>query len=134
MRYNLCMTFKQSLLEIARELRKNQTPAEKVLWECLRDRKLAGLKFYRQKPIDRYVADFYCPECKLVVEVDGDIHTDKNQKEHDLVRDDALSEFGITILRFRNGEILRDANAVLSRIAQASQLIEERNYKMTSDE
>ena len=105
-----------------------------MLWEHLRDRKLAGLKFYRQKPIDRYIADFYCPESKLVVEVDGDIYKDKHQKEHDLVRDDALSEFGITILRFRNGEILRDANAVLSRIAQASLLIEERNYKMPPDE
>ena len=62
------------ILQAAREMRRNATPAEKVLWAELRDRRLAGLKFYRQDVIGPFIADFYCASARLVVEVDGDIH------------------------------------------------------------
>jgi very-short-patch-repair endonuclease len=61
----------------ARELRQELTPAEKVLWQALRDKQLAGFKFRRQHPIDRFIADFYCAACKLIVELDGGIHDEQ---------------------------------------------------------
>ncbi len=68
----------------ARELRQEMTPAEKTLWEQLRNRKLGGFKFRRQHPLDRFIVDFYCAACKLIVEVDGDIHD--LQQERDAIR------------------------------------------------
>ncbi len=75
-------SFRRWLLLTARELRKTSTPAEKMLWIQLR-RKLQGLKFYRQFPIDRYIVDFYCPQKQLVIEIDGGIHDTADQKDHD---------------------------------------------------
>jgi leucyl-tRNA synthetase len=105
--------------ERARWLRKNQTESEKKLWQELRNRKLAGLKFYRQHVI-RYnegifIADFYCHEKKLVIEVDGKIHLKK--KEEDSIRDDIVKEMGMKVLRFKNEE-LDDINKVLQIISE----------------
>ena len=93
-----------------RDLRKNQTPSEKMLWQCLRNRKLAGYKFYRQHPIKvvhdgktRYfIADFYCHEKNLVIEVDGKIHD--NQKEYDEYRTFLINQLGIRVFRLKNEE------------------------------
>ena len=104
----------QSIVELARELRKNQTPAEKILWNELRGRKLNGLKFLRQHPIIHaeypenprthfYIADFYCYELKLVVELDGKIHD--HQKEYDMERDAVLNGKGLNVLRIENEEV-----------------------------
>ncbi len=68
----------------ARELRQPQTPAERKLWSRLRNQRLGGFKFRRQHPIDRFIVDFYCATCHLVVEVDGDSHTE--QAEYDAAR------------------------------------------------
>src|ERR1700742_83154 len=62
------------LLDFAKKLRQGQARAEQILWECLRNRRLNGFKFRRQAPIDEYVTDFYCAECRLVVEADGKTH------------------------------------------------------------
>ena len=70
----------------ARSLRKDTTPAERELWQALRNGALDGLRFRRQHPIDRYVADFACVSLKLVVEVDGGVHQDDAQALHDLAR------------------------------------------------
>jgi very-short-patch-repair endonuclease len=92
----------ESLLNNARKLRRESTPAEDHLWFFLRNRKLAGYKFRRQQPLEGFIIDFYCDDAKLGVEVDGLIHTLKEQLEYDEQRTKFLSEFGIKIIRFAN--------------------------------
>ena len=98
-------------IERARELRKNATPAEQELWEHIRRKKLGGHKFLRQYPIvyqvdtkPRYfIADFYCAEAKLVIELDGKIH--EHQKEEDKWREDIIRDRGLKVLRFKNEDL-----------------------------
>ena len=103
--------------ERARRLRRRLTPAEQVLWERLRNRRLSGLKFRRQHPLGPYIVDFYCAEHRLVVEVDGPIHL--RQREADAMRDEYLARYGYRVLRVRNDEVENDLEAVLERILQA---------------
>ena len=98
----------------ARQLRVEATAAERALWELLRDRRLAGLKFRRQQPIGLYVADFYCAEARLVVEADGAAHLAR--EDRDRVRDAVMAACGLVVLRFRNHDILERPRAVLRRI------------------
>ena len=102
-------------LQRAKELRREMTPAEKVLWQELRGNKL-GVHFRRQQVITGFIVDFYCHKAALVIEVDGDIH-DLQQGE-DARREKALSELGLRIVRFRNDEVLRDLSAVVGRIRE----------------
>jgi very-short-patch-repair endonuclease len=104
----------------AQEFRREPTRAEWWLWDALRDRKLAGWKFRRQFPLDSYVLDFYCPELRLVVEVDGGIHLDPPQATHDANRDIHLSSIGCTILRVTNEAVLEDLPAVLRLIEETA--------------
>lgn len=106
----------KALLIRARELRQQQTPAEQVLWECLRDRRLCDAKFRRQHNIGRFIADFYCHSAKLVIELDGSVHN--SQVEQDQERDAWMRSHGITVLRFRNQEVFDDLERVLLRIAE----------------
>jgi len=93
-----------------KELRNNPTPTENVLWDHLRKRQFQGLKFLRQHPILHhqnnrvyfFIADFYCHEHQLIIEVDGDIHNKKEQMEHDQMRTETLEEMGYTVIRFPN--------------------------------
>ena len=104
---------RKQIIEFARELRKNQTPAEKILWYVLRNRKFGGKKFLRQHPLiyenmnDKklsfFIADFYCAEHRLVIEVDGKIHD--HQKDYDEQRDKIINEMGIKVLRVKNKEV-----------------------------
>src|SRR5262245_48041789 len=93
-------------MERAKELRRDMTPAEKILWEELRANKL-GAHFRRQQVIAGFIVDFYCHKFALVVEVDGEIH-DFHKKE-DIRREDALREMGLKVIRFKNEELLNDA-------------------------
>src|SRR6185295_12894704 len=102
----------------AQILRADPTPAERAMWEILRDRRLQGIKFRRQKPINIFVADFYCPELKLVVELDGEVHKDPRQAAHDENRDFYLRSVGCTVLRFPNRDLFEDREAVLIRILE----------------
>ncbi len=112
---------KRQIIEIARQLRKEQTPSEKKLWQVLRNRKFLGLKFLRQHPIifeidgktRFFIADFYCAEKKLVLEVDGGIH--RHQIERDRERDSIIEKLGLKVLRIRNDEV-RDIDLVLQKI------------------
>jgi very-short-patch-repair endonuclease len=104
----------------ARELREGSTPAEEALWERLRGRQILGLKFRRQYPINRYIADFCCPELRLVIEVDGAVHDTEAQTAHDQNRGEYLQSLGYYILRFPNEEILLSSRTVLEKIAQAA--------------
>jgi very-short-patch-repair endonuclease len=101
-----------SITELCRELRRRETPAEKILWSYLRNRKVDGFKFLRQYPVCvmnllgrrlYYIPDFYCHKAKLVIEADGPIHLLK--KDYDKNRDEVLAALGLTILRFDNQQI-----------------------------
>jgi very-short-patch-repair endonuclease len=100
--------------ELARRLRRNQTDAERVLWFQLRDRRLAGWKFKRQVPIDRFVVDFLCTDAKLIVEIDGGQHD--QQKKRDAERTATLEAMGYLVLRFWNHDVMRNTNGVLEEI------------------
>jgi very-short-patch-repair endonuclease len=110
----------RTLVQIARDLRQRETSAEQVLWECLRDRRLANLKFRRQHPVPQttYVVDFFCYEHRLVVELDGEIHA--RQVEADRVRQQALEALGLRVLRFPNEMVFHDLTSVLAAILQTA--------------
>jgi very-short-patch-repair endonuclease len=98
----------------SKELRREMTPAETILWKELRTNKLNRLHFRRQQVIDRFIVDFYCHQHELIVEVDGDIH--EFQKEYDAERESYLNEHGFRVIRFRNEEVINDLQGVLKKI------------------
>jgi very-short-patch-repair endonuclease len=114
---------KRELFENARELRKSETESEKILWNALRSRRCAGLKFRRQHPVQQFILDFYCHEHLLGIEVDGSVHENEDAKEYDLNRTAELETLGITIIRFNNEEVLNDLNEVLQKIQFEVKLI-----------
>lgn len=99
-----------------KDLRKKSTKAEKILWEYLRNRNLAGFKFKQQYSVDAFIIDFYCPKVKLGIEVDGEVHFTEEAKNYDKNRSGFLSDFGIEIIRFRNDEIYNNLKVVLNII------------------
>jgi len=105
---------------MARKLRKEMTPAERVLFEALRGRKLAGLKFRRQHPFAQYILDNYCVEKRLVIEADGGGHLEPDQVAHDAARTEFLNAEGILVLRFPNETILNELDTVLESILQVA--------------
>jgi very-short-patch-repair endonuclease len=107
----------RELHERARELRKNMTPAEKILWERLRHNRLNGLQFRRQQIINPYIVDFYCHAKTLVVEVDGDIHD--LQQRYDAERSSYLMAHGFRMLRVTNDEFMHNLLSVLHKIKEA---------------
>jgi very-short-patch-repair endonuclease len=96
------------------------TVAEERLWDALHGRRLNGLKFRRQHPVDQFILDFYCVEQRLAVEVDGGIHATLDQSAHDEERTAWLNAQGIRVLRVTNNEVENDLAGVLGRIVQAS--------------
>lgn len=104
------------LLNEAKELRKNQTPAEEIFWELVRNRKLLEFKFRRQHQIGSYIVDFYCDEKKIVIELDGEVHDSIEQQKHDSIRDQYLTSIGLTVLRFKNEEFFEHPESVLDKI------------------
>jgi len=105
-----------SIFDKAKLLRKDSTPAEKHFWKIIRNRNILGLKFRRQHPLLYYVADFYCHEALLVIELDGDIHNLEEIKKRDEKREKAITELGITVLRFSNNEIFLEIEKVLEKV------------------
>ncbi|HEX6901505.1 MAG TPA: endonuclease domain-containing protein [Thermoanaerobaculia bacterium] len=103
--------------EQAREMRKNPTPAEEVLWERLRDRKLHGLKFRRQCPIGPFIADFCCQDRRVIVELDGEIHETAQGVARDQGRDAYLRGLNYVVLRFPNQQVLEDPDSVVDEIS-----------------
>ena len=110
--------YNKKLKQASRDLRNNMTEAEKVLWSRLRGKQILGLQFYRQKPILNYIVDFYCPAVNLVIECDGGQHYTIEGLEADRIRDEALGELGLSVLRFDNGQVLRELDGVVERIYQ----------------
>jgi very-short-patch-repair endonuclease len=106
------------LFEYSRELRQVSTEAEKLLWTELRNRKLNGLKFRRQHPIDKYIADFYCHEKKLVIVLVGSVLDKKENKEYVEARTTEFAVLKIIVIRFRNDEVENNIDKVLKKIIQ----------------
>jgi very-short-patch-repair endonuclease len=98
-----------------KELRRQMTQEEKILWQHLRANRLNGLHFRRQQIIDGFISDFYCHAARLVIEVDGEIH--QQQAEYDAERDRLLLARGLRLLRIKNEEVRQNLNSVLMRIA-----------------
>ncbi len=103
--------------EGAKDLRREMTPAESLLWKHLRGRKLSNLKFRRQHPLGHFIADFFCREARLVVEVDGGIH--KHQRGYDAQRDDWMRSQGYCVVRLPNDLVLNDPEAALRALEDA---------------
>jgi very-short-patch-repair endonuclease len=104
--------------EIAKSLRKRMTSAEKVLWQILKAKKIVGMKFRRQHPIAWYIADFYCHEIRLVIEIDGPIHECRERKEQDEGRTGIMNQYDIIVIRFTNDDVLNRPGRVIRRIKE----------------
>ena len=111
------------LYQFGRELRQESTEAEKLLWAELRSRKLNGLKFRRQHPLDKFIVDFYCNERKLVIELDGSVHDKKINKEYDDARTAMLAGLNIIVLRFKNEDVTNNLKEVIRKISDAADVL-----------
>jgi very-short-patch-repair endonuclease len=92
------------------------TDSEQVLWSKVRRKQLHGVQFYRQKPLGKYIVDFYAPRVKLVIEIDGSQHKEINQSQKDIERDRYLNSLGLKVLRFNSREVLTETDAVIEVI------------------
>ena len=108
--------YTKKALEYSKELRKNQTDAEKILWYYLRNRQLNGIKFRRQEAIDNYIADFVCYDKKLIIELDGGGHFEPNQAVHDKNRDAFLNKNGFKVIRIYNTDVYKNIEGVIEHI------------------
>lgn len=103
----------------ARELRKNMTKAEIMLWGRLRRRAVEGCRFRRQHPIGPFIADFFCSEAGLIIELDGAVHDEEEQRQRDRLRDLAMEDHGLRMLRIKNKEVLTGMEGVVSKITKS---------------
>lgn len=110
------LNYRRKLKQPSRELRNSMTDAEQVLWSRLRGKQLHGVQFYRQKPIGPYIVDFYAHAAMLVIEVDGGQHYEPGHARHDAERDRFLADRGLLVMRFDNGQVLRETDAVVEQI------------------
>jgi very-short-patch-repair endonuclease len=106
---------KPTILRHAMDLRHPLTPAERKIWRAVRDNQL-GFKIRRQHSIGRFIADFYCAEARLVIEIDGDTHAESNQFMYDLARTEWLEEQGYRVVRFDNEDVHENIEEVLEAI------------------
>jgi very-short-patch-repair endonuclease len=100
--------------QVARVMRREMTPAETMLWQALKGRRLSSLRFRAQHTVGQFVLDFYCPICKLAVEIDGVVH--QGRETQDLARTQHLEAHGYHVIRFYNNEVLSDLPSVLEAI------------------
>ena len=110
------LKYRDSLTWAAKNNRKNETESERILWNKLLRKKYLGYKFTRQKPINRFIADFYCSELSLIIEVDGNSHIAK--KERDTLRDKFLKCCGIKTIRVNNDDVLNNIEKVEKEIKE----------------
>ncbi len=106
--------YNPELKERARQLRKNSTLAEVLLWNQIKNRRIKGYQFLRQKPLDNYIVDFFCYELMLAIEIDGDSHHYK--VERDQVRQKRLESLGIKFIRFTDWDIKKNMEGVLQQL------------------
>lgn len=109
---NTIIPYNPQLRVYARELRNNSTLSEILLWKEIKNRKL-GVQFHRQVPMYKYIADFFCHEIKLAIEIDGSSHNNPRQKEKDRMRDYNLKQFGVRVIRIEDIDVKRNLNSVI---------------------
>jgi len=110
--------------DFAKELRRNQTAAEKKLWSGLRNKRLGGYRFRRQHPIDNFIVDFACLKAKFIIELDGPTHESDEQQAYDAKRTDFLNSKGWTVVRYANDAVFDNLADVLDDIALQLNLME----------
>mgnify|MGYP003533007837 FL=1 len=109
--------YNEKILESRRrDLRVKQTEAEKILWQKLRNRQINGFKFFRQYSIGKYIADFYCSELRLVIELDGSHHYEENVFEYDKIREEFMKSLDIKTIRFSNLDVFKRVDEVMERV------------------
>ncbi|MBP6409040.1 MAG: endonuclease domain-containing protein [Fusobacteriaceae bacterium] len=109
--------YNEKILESRRrDLRVKQTEAEKILWQKLRNRQINGFKFFRQCSIGKYIADFYCSELRLVIELDGSHHYEENVFEYDKIREEFMKSLDIQTIRFNNLDVFKSLDEVMERV------------------
>lgn len=109
--------YNEKILESRRrDLRVKQTEAEKILWQKLRNRQINGFKFFRQCSIGKYIADFYCSELRLVIELDGSHHYEENVFEYDKIREEFMKSLDIKTIRFNNLDVFKNLDEVMERV------------------
>ena len=109
--------YNEKILESRRrDLRVKQTEAEKILWQKLRNRQINGFKFFRQCSIGKYIADFYCSELRLVIELDGSQHYEENSLEYDKIREEFMKSLDIQTIRFNNLDVFKSLDEVMERV------------------
>ncbi len=111
---------KSNLKKRRQNLRNNATPAEQKLWQKLKGKQIADIKFRRQYSIDNYVVDFYAPSCKLAIEIDGETHFSDEAIEYDMKRERNIISFGIRIIRFTNVDVFENIDGVIKVIETAA--------------
>ncbi|MBJ7901506.1 MAG: DUF559 domain-containing protein [Cyanobacteria bacterium RI_101] len=104
------------LKEFARQLRQNMTPGETKLWQRLRKKQILGFDFDRQRPIDRFIVDFYCKDLMLAIEIDGSSHDGELAQARDIERQHRLEALGVTVLRFTESDTLYKTDCVVATI------------------
>ena len=120
----IIIPYNKKLKHRSRELRNNMTDAERKLWSKVRRKQIMGRQFYRQKPVGNYIVDFYCPSAKLIIEVDGGQHFQKEQQDYDRVRDEFLMGLGFKVLRFSNLDVLKNIEGVVEMIEERMGLLD----------
>jgi very-short-patch-repair endonuclease len=108
--------YERYLKELARKLRQNMTLGEVLLWQCLKRKQMRGYDFDRQRPIDRYIVDFYCKDLKLAIEIDGSSHDGEEAKVNDDIRQERLESLGVRFLRFTDADVKRNMEMVVDSI------------------
>ncbi len=104
------------LKPLQRQLRKSSTDAERTIWNLLRNRKISGLKFFRQYGAGDYILDFYCPKIKLAIEIDGGQHNEESNSKKDAERTSYLNLLDIKVLRFWNNDVLQNTAGVYDNL------------------
>ena len=107
---------RQNENELRKKLRNDMTKAEVILWSQIRNMQIKGIKFRRQYSVGCYIVDFYCPEYRLVIEVDGDSHFQEGVEEYDKIRQQTIESCGISFLRFTNDDVYENLEGVVQRI------------------
>jgi len=116
-KFNIMQTHnRKELKENRRNLRSNLTPAEIRLWKYLQSKQLEGRKFRRQHSIGNYIVDFYCPEERIAIELDGEVHLNPVNEQYDILRDNYIKSLGIKVIRFRNSDIFDRIDNVINEI------------------
>ncbi len=110
--------YKSHLKSAAKKLRKESTKEENILWEKIRRNQILGIRFYRQKPLYGYIADFYAPKINLVIEIDGSQHLETANIEYDLIRSKVLASQEIIVKRYSNNEIRANIDLVMKDLYQ----------------